>query len=113
LVRFLLKKKTKLNFFFLKNRNRVKPTSFGSVRFFWAKTGFSGLARFFRFGSVFFGFGSVWFFTYKTETKPNRTSRFFLNFNRFNRFFFGLVFQLFFPDFFGLISFLIFLLTPG
>ena len=50
-----IKKKTKLNFFF-KNRNRVKPTSFGSVRFFWAKTGFFGLARFFRFGSVFFRF---------------------------------------------------------
>ena len=66
-VRFLSKKVTKPKFFFLKkkpkpNRNRVKPTGFGSVRFgvFRAKT---GLARFFRFwlgfGSVFSGFGSV------------------------------------------------------
>ena len=83
-VRFLSKKVTKPNFFFLKkkpkpNRNRVKPTGFGSVRFgfFRAKTGsnrfgsvfsvlarfFPVLARFFRFGSVFpvwLGFGSVW-----------------------------------------------------
>jgi hypothetical protein len=85
-IRFLSKKVTKPKFFFLKkkpkpNRNRVRPTGFGSVRFFMAKTGsnrfgsifpvlarffsvwlrFSGLARFwlgffpgfFRFGSVF------------------------------------------------------------
>jgi hypothetical protein len=82
-VRFLSKKVTKPKFFFLKkkpkpNRNRVKPTGFGSVRFgsvflgqkpVWL--GFSGfgsvfsvLARFFRFGSVlarFFRFGSVFF----------------------------------------------------
>jgi hypothetical protein len=56
-----------------KNRNRVKPTGFGSVRFFRAKTGsnrfglvfpvwlgfldfgsvFFGLTRFFQFGFVF------------------------------------------------------------
>jgi hypothetical protein len=81
------------------NRNRVKPTSFGSVRFgsvflvqkpvptglarfflVWARffpvwLGFSGLARFF---SVFSSFGSVrffQFFAYKTE--PNRTCQFF------------------------------------
>jgi hypothetical protein len=91
-VRFLSKKVTKPKFFFLKkkpkpNRNRVKPTGFGSVwfGFFRAKTGsnrfglvFSVLARFsrfwlgffrfwlgfFRFGSVFpvwLGFGSVVF----------------------------------------------------
>ena len=83
-VRFLSKKVTKLKYFFFekKNRNRVKPTGFGSVRFgflgqkpvqtglarfsrffpvlarffrFWL--GFSGLARFFvGFGSVRFGF---------------------------------------------------------
>jgi len=84
---FYQKKITKLNFFLKKkpkpNRNRVKPTCFGSVRFFRAKpvqtslarffrfwlgflsfgSVFSGLARFFRFGSVlarFFRFGSVW-----------------------------------------------------
>ena len=114
-----IKKITKLKFKKKKNQNRVKPTGFGSVRFFRAKTGsnqfasvfpvwlgflgffwfwlgfpvwlgflgfgsvfsgfgsvFSVLARFFRFGSVFlsvfFGFGSVRFFAYKTETEPNR-----------------------------------------
>jgi hypothetical protein len=76
------------------NRNRVKPTGFGSVRFFRAKTGsnrfgsvFPVLARFSRFWLSFFGLarffpvfyrfriGSVqffWFFAYKTETEPNR-----------------------------------------
>jgi hypothetical protein len=54
-VRFLSKKVTKPNFF-KKNRNRFKPTGFGSVRFFREKTGSN------RFGSVFsvwLGFGSV------------------------------------------------------
>jgi hypothetical protein len=66
-----IKKIIKLKFFFKKNRNRVKPTGFGSVWFgflgqkpvqtsldrFWL--GFSGLTRFFfRF---FVGFGSVRF----------------------------------------------------
>jgi hypothetical protein len=99
-----IKKSNQTEFFFLKkpkpNRNRVKPTGFGSVRFFREKTGSnqfgsvflvlarfsrfwlgffrfgSVLARFFRFGLVFFrffvGFGSVRFFAYKTETEPNR-----------------------------------------
>jgi hypothetical protein len=77
-IRFLSKKVTKLKIFFLKkNRNRVKPTGFGSVWFFRAKTGsnrfgsvFPILARFsrfwlgfFRFWLGFFRFGlvfSVW-----------------------------------------------------
>jgi hypothetical protein len=110
-VRFLSTKVTKPKFFFLKkkpkpNRNRVKPTGFGSVRFgflgqkpvqtglarffqFWLGflgfgSVFFGLARFFWFGSVFpvwlgffpvfcrFRFGSARFFSYKTETEPNR-----------------------------------------
>jgi hypothetical protein len=76
-VRFLSTKVTKPKFFFLKkkpkpNRNRVKPTGFGSVfygknRFKPVWLGFLGLARFFfRF---FVGFGSVRFFrffAYKT-----------------------------------------------
>jgi hypothetical protein len=71
-----IKKVTKSKFFLKKkpkpNRNQVKPTGFGSVRFFREKTGSN------RFGSVFFsGFLSVsvrffWFFVYKTETEPNR-----------------------------------------
>jgi hypothetical protein len=84
-----IKKDNQTEIFFFKkkpkpNRNRVKPTGFGSVRFgfFRAKTGsnrfgsvfsvwlgFSGLARFFS------GFLSVsvrffWFFVYETE--PNQ-----------------------------------------
>jgi hypothetical protein len=81
-----------------KNRNRTETGSNRpvSARFFRAKTGSNrfgsvfwfwlgflgffrfwlGLARFFWFGSVlarfFVGFGSVWFFAYKTETEPNR-----------------------------------------
>jgi hypothetical protein len=96
-VRFLSKKVTKPKLFFLKkkpkpNRNRVKPTGFGSVRFFREKTGsnwfgsvfpvlarffsvlarfflvwlgFSGLARFWLdfFFWFFVSFGSVWFFS--------------------------------------------------
>jgi hypothetical protein len=79
-VRFLSKKITKPKLFFKKkkNRNRVKPTGFGSVRFFREKPVQTGLARFFRFWLGFLGFGSVffsvsvrffWFFAYKTE--PN------------------------------------------
>jgi hypothetical protein len=80
-VRFLSKKITKLNFFFLKkkpkpNRNRVKPTGFGSVRFFRKKPVQTGLARVFRFWlgffpvSVRFGFSVI-------KPKPNRTGRVF------------------------------------
>jgi len=107
-VRFLSKKVTKPKLFFLKkipNRNRVKPTGFGSVRFFRAKTSsnrfgsvFPVLARFFRFGSVFpiwLGFGSVFYrFRFGSvrfgffgflfiKPKPNRTGRFFQKINRF------------------------------
>ena len=109
-VRFLSKKITKLKFFFWKkkpkpNRNRVKPTGFGSVRFgfFRAKTGSN---RFSRFGSVFpvwlgfflvfcrFRFGFFGFLFIKP--KPNRTSRFFQKNNRFNRFFSVRFFRLIF-----------------
>jgi len=58
-VWFLLKKVIKTCFFLKKrNRNRFKPTGFGSVTFnyFGEKTGFSGLARFFL---VWLGFFSV------------------------------------------------------
>jgi hypothetical protein len=108
------------------NRNQFKPTCFGSVWFFMTKTGsnrfglvfsvwldfgsvFSGLVRFFSFARLFW-FGSVFFsvlvqfgfFGFRLiKPKPNRTGRFFQNFNRFNRFFFTVwFFQLFFFQFF-------------
>jgi hypothetical protein len=132
---FFLKKKPK------PNRNRVKPTGFGSVRFgflgqksvqtglvrffrFWLGfldfgsvfsvwLGFSGLARFFSgFLSVLVRFGFFGFLLIKP--KPNRTSRVFQKFNRFNWFFFSVrFFQLFFSGFLGLIGFSVFLLTPN
>ena len=47
-----------------KNRNRFKPTGFGSIPFFRTKIGSnqfgSVLARFFSFCLNFFGFFSVW-----------------------------------------------------
>jgi len=126
LVWFLSKKITKLNFFF-KIRNRVKPTGFGSVQFFRAKTGsnrfgsvfpvwlgfglvFSVLARFFPvlawffwFGSVFFPvffcFGSVRFFAYKTKTEPAGFFKILIGF------FFNSVFSIFFSNFLSLIDF--------
>jgi hypothetical protein len=51
-----IKKNNQTEIFFKKNRNRFKPTGFGSVRFgsvFRTKTSSN------RFGSVFSGFGSV------------------------------------------------------
>ena len=113
-VRFLSKKNNQTEIFFLKkNRNRVKPTGFGSV-FLGKKPVQTDLARVFRFwlgfGSVFFlvfcrfRFGSVRFF---------RTGRFFQKFNRFNRFFFRFgFFGYFFSGFLDLIGFPVFLLTP-
>jgi hypothetical protein len=108
---------------------------FGSVRFGFLekKPVQTGLAQFFRFWLGFLGFGSVWlgffpvFFRFRfgsirfvffgfmlIKPKPNRTGRFFQNFNRFNRFFFGSVFSvIFFSGFLGLIGFLVFLLTPS
>jgi hypothetical protein len=69
-VRFgsvFIKKSNQTEIFFKKkkNRNRFKPTGFGSVRFGFLekKPVQTGLARFFRFDSVFsvwLGFGSVW-----------------------------------------------------
>jgi len=105
-----------------KNRNQFKPTDFGSVRlgFLGQKPVQTGLARFFWFFPVclsFFGFGLVFpgFFCFEfglvfsVSGLWNRTDRFFQNFNRFfSRFGF---FDYFFPDFLGLIGFLVFLLT--
>jgi len=130
-VRFLSKKnnQTEIFFFLKKNRNRVKPTGFGSVRFFRAKTGSNrfgsvlwfwlGFLGFFRFGSVWLGFLSVSVrFGFSSslfiKPKPNRTSRFFQKINRFNQFFFRFsFFGYFFPVFFGLIGFPVFFLTSS
>ena len=77
----------------------------------------------FRFGSVFSGLalfcsvwlGSVWFFGFRLiELIPNQTGWFLKYSNRFNRFSFTVrFFRLIFFCFLGLISFLVFLLTPS
>ena len=54
---FIKKKVTKPKFFLKKNRNRFKPTGFGSIQFFRTKT---GLARFFGLAWFGSGFFSVW-----------------------------------------------------
>jgi hypothetical protein len=61
LIWFLSKKVTRPNFFKKKNRTE---TGFSSVRFGFLgqKPVQTGLARFFQFGSDFFGLGSVRFF---------------------------------------------------
>ena len=80
-VRFLSKKITK-QIFFKKNQNQFKPTGFSSIRFFRTKT----CLTWFWLG--FFCLGLVRFFRFQTyKPKPNRTSWFFQNFNRVNRFF--------------------------
>jgi len=111
-VRFgsvFIKKSNQTEFFFKKkNRNRFKPTGFGSVRFFREKTGSNRFGSVFSvwlgFGSVFsvwlgffpvfFRFGSVQFFrfqAYKTETEPVGFFKiligFFLRFGFFGYFF--------------------------
>ena len=110
LVRYLSKKKTKIDFFFLKKKTKTEPKPVQTDRFwfgyFGIKTGsnrfgfvFSGLAQFF---SVWVRFG---FFSFKfIKSKPNRLV--FLNSNRV--FFTVRFFQLFFSAFLDLISFLIF-----
>jgi len=78
---------------------------FGSV--------FSGLTRFFRFGSVFFrvffGLGSVRFFRFQTyKTEPVGFFKFLISLIGF----FNVRFFWFFFNFLNLINFLIFLFTP-
>jgi hypothetical protein len=94
-VLFFIKKSNKTGFFKKINRNRFKPTGFGSVILEQKQV-------FFRFGlvfSVWLGFGLVrfGFLGFKLiKPKPNRTGRFFINFYRF--FFHGYVFFIiFFP----------------
>jgi len=103
-----IKKNNQIEIFFLKKTktrsNRPVSVRFG---FLGQKPVQTGLARFFRFGSVFFRF-----FLFRFGfllIKPNQTGWLFQNFNRFNMFFFGY----FFFGFFGLIGFSVFLLTPS
>jgi hypothetical protein len=81
LVQFLLKKSNQTDFFFKNpkpNRNRFKPTGFGSVWFSFLgkkpiQTGFFGLARFFFY--FFFDLGSFRFSFFSSrliKPKPNR-----------------------------------------
>jgi len=114
---FIKKKSNQTEIFFKKNRNRTKTGSNQpvSVRFFRTKTGsnrfgsvFSVLARFFRFGSVFFSLGSVRFdFLGFRLIKPklNRTGYFFQNSNRFIGFFSRLLFFFRFSRFHRFFSF--------
>jgi hypothetical protein len=114
-----IKKSNQTEFFLKKTETEPKPGQTdwfrcGSIRFFRAKTDsnrfgsvFSVLARFLlglaRFFSGFFGLGWVRFVFFcflLIKLKPNRTGRFFQNFNWFNRFFFCFL------------GFLVFLLTP-
>jgi len=95
-VRFLSKKVTKPKFFFLKkkpkpNRNRVKPTGFGSVRFGFLgqKPVQTGLARFFQFWLGFLGFGSVFFGLARFFWFGSVLARFFQFGSVFLRFFVG------------------------
>ena len=89
-------KKSNQTEIFLKKKTKpiqIDRFQFGSVfldknRFKPVLLGFFGFAWFFRFGSVFFRFFSVWirfgFFSFRLiKPKPNRTGRFFQNFNRF------------------------------
>jgi hypothetical protein len=110
---------TEFLFFLKKNRNRFKPTGFGSVRFFRAKTGsnlfssvFSVWLGFFS-GFFRFGFGSV--FPDPGLKNQNRTEPvgFFNILIGLIGFFHGSVFSvIFFSSFLGLISFSVFLNTP-
>jgi len=81
-----IKKKSKLKIiFWKKNRNRFKPTGFGSVRFFRTKPVQTVLARFFpvwlsfsclaRFFLVWVRFGSVRFFFIFCLLNWNRTEQ--------------------------------------
>jgi hypothetical protein len=70
--------------FLSKNSNQTdfkKKTETGSNRPVLVRFGFLGQNRFKPFWLGFFGFRLI-------KPKPNRTGRFFQNFNRFNRFFF-------------------------
>jgi hypothetical protein len=127
-VRFLPIKITKPNFFILKNQNwtEIESNRPVSIRFgyFILKTKNYIVFWFFfcnfqlvwfRFSSVFFGFGLVWFFSFKLmEPKPNWTGWFLKYSNQLNWFFFhGSVFSVIFFSVFSVQSvFLVFLLTP-
>ena len=103
-VRFLLKTNNQINFFLKKPKpNRTGSNLLVLVRFwfFRTKTGsdrfgsvFLVLTRFFRFGSVFFCLGSVWFgFFGFSETEPVGFFKILIGF------FHSSVFQLFFSRF--------------
>jgi len=117
-VRFLSKKVTKPKFIFLKKKPKPGQTDRIRFGFLGQKPVQTGLARFFRFGSVFSGFLSVsvrfGFFSFLLiKPKPNRTGRFFQKFNRFNRVFFSVrFFRLIFFQFSRFNRFSGFFLTP-
>jgi len=74
-VRFLSKKVTKSKFFLKKTEtgsNQPVSVRFGFLGKKPVQTGLLGFPVWLCFGSVFFGFGLVRFFAYKTKTEPNR-----------------------------------------
>jgi hypothetical protein len=107
-----IKKITKPKLFKKKTETEPKPVQTDQFRFgfFGQKPVQTGLARFFRFGSVFFCFflfGSVFSVSsLKTETEPVVFFKILIGF--FSRFGFS---GYFFSSFLGLIGFSVFLLT--
>jgi len=117
-----IKKNNQTKFFLKKNRNRTETGSNQpvSVRFGFleqkpVQTGLTQFSRFWLdFFPVFSGSGSVRFGFFGSKLKkpePNRTGRFFQNFNRF--FFTVRFFWLFFFGFLSLIDFSVFLNTSN
>ena len=86
---FIKKKSNQTEFFFLKTETEPKPVQTDRFWFgyFRIKTGFFLVwLGFFQFFSGWIQFG---FFDFRLiKLKSNRTGWFFLNFNRFNQFFF-------------------------
>jgi hypothetical protein len=108
-----IKKSNQIEFFFKKTEtgsNQPVSVRFGFLGKKPVQTGLLGFPVWLGFGSVFFGFGLVRFFAYKTKTEP---AGFFKSLIGLIGFFSVRFFRVFFFGFLGLIGFLVFLLTPN